>query len=212
MNIVLLGAPGAGKGTQAARMVERYGVPHISTGDIFRKAVAAGTELGRQAKGYMDAGELVPDEVVIGIVAERLAQPDCLTGFILDGFPRTVAQADALDAALAAAGRALDAVVSVEVPRAPLIERLTSRRQCRGCGRIFSASDVEPGAACDSCGGEVYQREDDSLATVTNRLDVYERQTAPLTEYYEAKGLLRRVDGTASVDEVFARVVSALQS
>ncbi len=214
MNIVLLGAPGAGKGTQAARMVEEFSLPHISTGDIFRKAVADGTPLGLEAKRYMDAGELVPDEVTIGIVKERLTQPDCEAGFILDGFPRTVPQADALGAALASMGRALDAVVLVDVPSSALVARLTSRRQCRACGRIYNVMGDMPDAegVCDSCGGEVYQRADDSVETVTNRLTVYEANTRPLIEYYRDKGLLRAVDGDRDVDDVYADIASLLRS
>jgi adenylate kinase len=212
MNIILLGAPGAGKGTQAARMVERYGAPQVSTGDIFRKAVGDGTPLGVEAKKYMDAGELVPDEIVIGIVQERLAQPDLVGGFILDGFPRTVPQADALDAALAGMGRGIDAVISVDVPSEALVERLTARRQCRQCGRIYNVLVDAPTTegTCDACGGEVYQRDDDTVETVTNRLGVYEAQTAPLIAYYEAKGLLKHIDGTKDIDDVFAEIVSVL--
>jgi adenylate kinase len=207
VNIVLLGAPGAGKGTQAARIVEKCGIPHISTGDIFRKAVSEGTDLGREAKRYMDAGELVPDEVVIGIVKERLSEPDCAKGFILDGFPRTAAQADALSEALAETGKKLDAVISVEVDKSSLISRLTGRRTCRGCGVITNIAGLsaEP-ETCEVCGGELYQREDDTEATVTNRLDVYEKQTQPLIDYYRAKGLLREVDGNTSPDRVFAQI------
>ncbi len=213
MNIVLLGAPGAGKGTQAAKMVEAFHLPHISTGDMFRAAVAEGTPMGVQAKAYMDKGELVPDEVVIGIVKERLAKPDCAKGFILDGFPRTVPQADALDAALAESGRGLDAVISVEVPKQSLVMRLTARRQCRGCGRIYNIVTDRPKKydTCDECGGEVYQRDDDSTETVTNRLDVYEANTAPLIDYYQAKGLLRPVNGDRDVDEVFVDVAKMVK-
>jgi adenylate kinase len=208
MNIVLLGAPGAGKGTQAARMVAEFALPHISTGDIFRKAVADGTPLGLEAKRYMDSGELVPDEVTIGIVKERLSQPDCEGGFILDGFPRTAPQADALAAALAGMGRALDAVILVDVPTDALVARLTSRRQCRECGRIYNVMGDMPSVegVCDECGGEVYQRVDDSVETVTNRLAVYERNTEPLIEYYREKGLLRAIDGARGVDEVYADI------
>lgn len=212
MNIVLLGAPGAGKGTQAAKIVEEFSLPHISTGDIFRKAVADGTPLGLEAKRYMDAGELVPDEVTIGIVKERLSQPDCAAGFILDGFPRTAPQADALTAALAGMGRALDAVVLVDVPIGALVARLTSRRQCRACGRIYNTMGDMPSSAdvCDSCSGEVYQRADDSVETVTNRLAVYEANTQPLIEYYRAKGLLRPIDGDRDVSAVYADIATLL--
>jgi adenylate kinase len=213
MNVVLLGAPGAGKGTQAAKMVQEFALPHISTGDIFRKAVADGTPLGLEAKRYMDAGELVPDEVTIGIVKERLAQADCANGFILDGFPRTVPQADALGAALASMGTGLDAVVLVDVPKDALVARLTSRRQCRACGQIYNVMGAMPSNAevCDQCGGEVYQRADDSVETVTNRLDVYERNTQPLIEYYREKGLLRTVDGDRDVDAVFVDVAAVMR-
>jgi len=213
MNIVLLGAPGAGKGTQAAKMVKEFLLPHISTGDIFRKAVADGTPLGLEAKRYMDAGELVPDEVTIGIVRERLGQPDCEAGFVLDGFPRTVPQADALGTALASMGRALDAVVLVDVPTSALVARLTSRRQCRECGRIYNVMGEMPAQAgvCDSCSGEVYQRADDSVETVSNRLAVYEANTQPLIDYYRAKGLLRSIDGDRDVDDVYADVAALLR-
>jgi adenylate kinase len=194
-------------------MVEEFGLPHISTGDIFRKAVADGTALGLEAKRYMDSGELVPDEVTIGIVKERLQQPDCARGFILDGFPRTVPQADALGDALASMGRALDAVVLVDVPKSALVERLTARRQCRACGRIYNVLTDRPSVdgKCDECGGEVYQRDDDTVGTVTNRLDVYERNTAPLVEYYRGRGLLRVVDGDRDPDDVFVDVTSILR-
>jgi adenylate kinase len=213
MNVVLLGAPGAGKGTQAAKMAAEFKLPHISTGDIFRKAVADGTPLGLEAKRYMDAGGLVPDEVTIGIVKERLAQPDAAAGFILDGFPRTVPQADALDAALAGMSTALDAVILVDVPKEALVDRLTARRQCRACGQIYNIHGdmpVDP-AVCGVCGGEVYQRADDTVETVTNRLDVYERNTRPLIEYYREKRLLREVDGARAVDAVFADVAAIMR-
>jgi adenylate kinase len=194
-------------------MVEVFSLPHISTGDMFRKAVGAGTPMGHAAKGFMDKGELVPDMVVIGIVRERLSEPDCATGFILDGFPRTVPQADALGAALADMGRSLDAVISIDVPRDALVARLTSRRQCRACGRIYNVMGEMPAVdgVCDGCGGEVYQRDDDTVETVTNRLDVYDRNTSPLIAYYAAKGLLRSIDGDRSVDAVFADVRKVLE-
>jgi adenylate kinase len=180
---------------------------------MFRKAVGAGTPMGHAAKGFMDKGELVPDMVVIGIVRERLSEPDCATGFILDGFPRTVPQADALGAALADMGRSLDAVISIDVPRDALVARLTSRRQCRACGRIYNVIGEMPAVdgVCDSCGGEVYQRDDDTVETVTNRLDVYDRNTSPLIAYYAAKGLLRSIDGDRSVDAVFADARKVLE-
>ena len=213
MNIVLLGAPGAGKGTQAAKMVEVFGLPHISTGDMFRRAVSDGTPMGFAAKGFMDKGGLVPDAVVIGIVRERLSQSDCADGFILDGFPRTVPQADALGAALVEMGRALDAVISIDVPRQALVGRLTARRQCRACGHIYNVMGDMPAVegVCDDCGGEVYLRDDDTVATVTNRLDVYDKNTSPLIAYYSAKGLLRSIDGDRSVDAVFVDVRDVLE-
>lgn len=212
MKLILLGAPGAGKGTQAEKLVAQYGLAHISTGDILRKAVADGTPLGLEAKRYMDAGELVPDEVVIGLVKDRLTQSDTDKGFILDGFPRTVPQADALGEALAELGKDLDAVVSIEVPKEKIVERLTSRRTCRGCGRIFSVASLGDVKACEACGGELYQRDDDTVETVSNRLDVYERNTAPLIEYYRDKGLLREIDGDKPVDQVYSDVVTALEA
>lgn len=213
MNVVLLGAPGAGKGTQAAKMVDEFKLPHISTGDMFRAAVEEGTALGLEAKRYMDAGTLVPDEVVIGIVKERLAGRDCDRGFILDGFPRTVPQADALASALASMGKKLDAVILVDVPRDALVTRLTARRQCRSCGRIYNIVTDRPKLynVCDACGGEVYQRDDDKVETVSNRLDVYEANTQPLIDYYAQKGLLKKVDGSRSADKVYADVAAIMR-
>lgn len=207
MNIVLLGAPGAGKGTQAAMMIEAWGLLHISTGDILRKAVADGTSLGLEAKRYMDSGELVPDSVVIGLVKSRITEPDAQKGFILDGFPRTVAQAEALDEALSELGMAIDAVLSIDVDRDVIVARLTSRRTCRACGRITNADE---GATCESCGGELYQRDDDTEATVRNRLSVYDTSTAPLVAYYSGMNLLHDIDGDRPVDEVFADISSIL--
>ncbi len=213
MNIVLLGAPGAGKGTQAARIVSAFGIPQISTGDMFRKAVSEGTPLGVEAKRYMDTGELVPDTVVIGIVKERLSEPDAAGGFILDGFPRTTGQADALAQALAESGRKLDAVVSVDVDRDSLVSRLTGRRTCGVCGAITNLAQAAAVVGrCELCGGELHQRDDDTVETVTNRLEVYERQTAPLIEYYRTKGLLREVDGNRSPDDVFAEIQTTLEA
>jgi adenylate kinase len=209
MNIVLLGAPGAGKGTQAKMIIDAYGVVHISTGDILRAAVAAGTPLGLEAKRYMDAGELVPDSVVIGLVKDRLSQEDAANGFILDGFPRTTAQAEALDAELVELGKEIDAAVAIIVDPEVIVGRLTSRRTCRECGRITNASE---GTVCSACGGELYQRDDDNEATVRNRLDVYERSTAPLIAYYDSKGVLARIDGDRPVDDVWADVAAALKA
>jgi len=211
MNLVLLGAPGAGKGTQAELIIEQYGLPHISTGDILRKAVADGTPLGLEAKRYMDAGELVPDEVVIGLVKERLSQSDTEVGFILDGFPRTVVQAEALDAALADLGKSIDAAVAIVVDPEVIVGRLTSRRTCRACNKITSTGSLAADGSCPSCGGEVYQRDDDNETTVRNRLDVYERSTAPLVDYYRGAGVLAEIDGDRPVDVVFADVRAALE-
>jgi adenylate kinase len=212
MNVMLLGAPGAGKGTQAAKLIERYGLAHISTGDILRDAVTRGTPMGVAAKSFMDKGELVPDFVVIGLVKERLQRPDVKGGFILDGFPRTVAQAQSLGDVLKELGLKLDAVVSIEVNRASLVNRLTARRTCKECGGIFNVA-TQPAAAsgvCPTCGGALYQRDDDTVETVTNRLDVYDRSTAPLVDYYRKAGLLKTVDGNASADHVFSQVVAAI--
>lgn len=212
MNIILMGPPGAGKGTQAVHIATHYGIPHISTGDMFRAAVKAGSELGTQAKSYMDQGLLVPDEVTVGIVKERLASPDCTNGFLLDGFPRTLAQAAALDRTLAE--QPIDVALNITVPREELIRRLTGRRVCRSCGATFHLQSKPPAIAgvCDACGGELYQRNDDEIATVTNRLDVYTSQTEPLIEYYQQQGKLVTVDGTRAIDEVFAEVIRTLEA
>ena len=207
MNIVLLGAPGAGKGTQAAKLVEEFGTPHISTGDMLRAAVKAGTDLGKKAKAYMDAGDLVPDEVIIGLVTERLQEDDAQGGFILDGFPRTTAQAVALDAELSKVERPLDAALLIDVDSEVIIKRLTSRRMCRDCGYIGSVADE----SCPKCAGEMYQRDDDNEATVRNRLDVYEKSTSPLIDYYRGCNLLVTIDGDRDPDEVYADVKAALK-
>ena len=208
MNIVLLGAPGAGKGTQAAKMIEKWGLPHVSTGDILRKAVADATPLGLEAKGYMDAGDLVPDSVVIGLAKARLSEPDAAKGFILDGFPRTGPQAEALDKALEEMGRKLDVVISIDVDRDVIVERLTARRTCKSCGKIFSLIADAPADpnVCPVCGGELFQRDDDTEETVKNRLAVYDDSTAPLVEYYGSKGLLKDIDGDRPAEEVFCDI------
>ena len=206
MNIVLLGAPGAGKGTQAAKLVEEFATPHISTGDILRAAVKNQTELGKKAKGYMDAGDLVPDSLIIDLMAERLREPDCEKGFILDGFPRTTAQAVALDDMLARLERPLDAALLVDVDPEVIIKRLTERRCCKECGYIGTAAD----ATCPKCDGEMYQRDDDNEATVRNRLDVYAKSTSPLIDYYKGKGLLKSVDGDRPVETVYVDVKALL--
>ena len=212
MNLILLGPPGAGKGTQAKRMVETYGIPQISTGDMLREAVKNQTQLGLEAKKFMDSGQLVPDEVVIGLVKERLGRDDCAQGFMLDGFPRTVPQAEELDKVLAGMDKNLDHVISIEVPNEELMGRLTGRRTCKQCGAGFHVIFDPPKqeGVCDKCGGELYQRDDDNEATVSNRLKVYESQTKPLIDYYSAKGLLRPIDGVGAIDEIFARIKELL--
>ncbi|UCH82134.1 MAG: adenylate kinase [Nitrospiraceae bacterium] len=212
MRLVLLGAPGAGKGTQAKKLIEKYRIPQISTGDILRKAVADGTPLGKEAKSYMDSGGLVPDSVVIGLVKERLAQDDCKTGYILDGFPRTTPQAEELDNVLSGMNSPLDVALSVDVDKDDLMKRLTGRRTCRGCQQMYNIHFSAPkkDGVCDKCGGELYQRDDDQEDTIRNRLDVYEKSTAPLIDYYESKGILKSVKGKGSIDDIFNQIVSIL--
>ena len=205
-NIVLLGAPGAGKGTQAQLLIEEYGIPHISTGDILRAAVKNGTPLGIKAKGFMDAGELVPDDLIIDLMKERLSQDDAQKGFILDGFPRTTTQAAALDTALSAAGRKIELALAIEVPDQVIVERLSSRRVCKDCGYTATATD----GACPSCGGELYQRDDDKAETVQNRLNVYQKSTAPLVNYYAGAGVLVTIDGNRPVQDVYSDVKVAI--
>lgn len=214
MRIILLGPPGAGKGTQAAMLVKEFTVPHISTGDIFRAAIKEGTELGRKAKEYMDQGQLVPDEIVIGIVKERLAQTDCEKGFILDGFPRTVPQADALQEALKSLGMELNAVVNLAVSEDDLVTRLSGRRVCKNCGATYHLqfSPAKSAGVCDTCGGELYQRDDDKEETIRKRLEVYNNQTAPLIDYYQGTGLLETIQGDGKeIGEVFGTVVAVLK-
>lgn len=212
MKLILLGPPGAGKGTQAKMLTERYRIPQISTGDILRAAVKEGTPMGVKAKGYMDAGGLVPDEVVVGIVRERLQQPDCQNGFILDGFPRTVAQADALKSTLADLDKNLDAVISLEVDPEALVERLTGRRTCRDCGRGFHVTFDPPAVAgkCDACQGELIQRDDDKEETIRKRLEVYRAQTEPLVAYYQSAGLLSAIDGMQDIQVVKNKILAVL--
>ncbi|WP_448383268.1 adenylate kinase [Desulfosoma sp.] len=212
MNIILLGPPGAGKGTQAKRMIERYGIPQISTGDMLRAALKAGTPLGLEAKKYMDKGALVPDEVVVGLVRERIQEDDCRKGYMLDGFPRNVSQAETLDGMLKELGQKIDHVVCIDVPDQELIQRLTGRRTCRECGAGFHVMFDPPkkDGVCDKCGGQLYQRDDDNEATVTSRLKVYADQTKPLIEYYEKQGKLRKIDGMGSIDEIFERIKAVL--
>jgi adenylate kinase len=211
--VIFLGAPGAGKGTQARGLAAEWGVPQVATGDMLREAAAARTPLGLEAKRYMDSGALVPDEVVIGLVEERLARPDARAGFVLDGFPRTVAQAQALDALLKARGMALDRVVFLDVSREELLRRLTGRRVCRQCGTAFHIVSAAPREAgrCDKCAGELYQRSDDSSEAVATRLDVYDKQTAPLLAYYRDRGLLAGVGGEGAVDRVAGEIRKAVR-
>jgi adenylate kinase len=206
MNIVLMGLPGAGKGTQAEKIVNKYEIPHISTGDMFRAAISQGTELGLKAKSYMDQGALVPDEVTIGIVRERLAQEDCEKGFLLDGFPRTVAQAEALDNILEELGKKIDHVINIQVEKDELVKRLSGRRICKTCGAtyhvVFNPPKVE--GKCDKDGGELYTRADDNPETVANRLEVNMKQAQPLLDFYESKGLLTNINGQQDIEKVFA--------
>ncbi|MBY4798190.1 adenylate kinase [Collinsella sp. AGMB00827] len=206
MNIVLLGAPGAGKGTQAQRLVRDFGLAHISTGDLLRAAVKGGTELGIQAKQYMDAGELVPDQLVIDLVKERLSLDDAASGFMLDGFPRNTIQAVTLDSELSELGRELDCALLVDVPFDVIVQRLSSRRTCRDCGHTGTATEE----TCPNCGGEMYQRDDDRPETIQNRLDVYEKSTSPLVEYYRGQSILKTIDGNRDPDAVYEDVKKAL--
>ncbi|MEW5914275.1 MAG: adenylate kinase [Thermodesulfobacteriota bacterium] len=212
MNLILLGPPGAGKGTQAKMLIEAYGIPQISTGDMLRAAVRNQTALGLEAKKFMDAGQLVPDQVVIGLAKDRIAEPDCAKGFMLDGFPRTVPQAEALDKVLAGMNKKIDHVISIEVANDELMGRLTGRRTCKACGQGFHVMFDPPKAQgkCDKCGGELYQRDDDNEATVSNRLKVYNDQTAPLIDYYQKKGLLRPIDGVGSINDIQERIKAVL--
>lgn len=212
MRLVLLGAPGAGKGTQAKKLIEKHGIPQISTGDILRKAVADGTPLGKEAKSYMDKGELVPDKVVIGLIEDRLKQPDCKKGFILDGFPRNTAQAETLDAMLKKLNMPLDSALSVDVPKDDLMKRLTGRRTCKGCQQMYNLyfSPPKKNDVCDRCGGELFHRDDDKEETIKRRLDVYDVQTAPLISYYKKSGILKSVTGVGGIDEIFKKVCSVL--
>ncbi len=211
-NLVLLGPPGAGKGTQAGRIVADYAIPHISTGDILRGAVKNETPMGLEAKKYMDAGDLVPDSVVIGIVKDRLQESDTGKGFLMDGFPRTIPQAEALDAALDSLDRAITKVVVILVDEEDLVARLTGRRICRSCQAPYHVMYNQPQVedVCDRCGGELYQRDDDSEATVRNRLEVYRKQTEPLIDYYEKAGVVVRIDGAKAPDEVYEDIRAAL--
>ena len=210
--VVLLGPPGAGKGTQAKLLEQEFGAVQISTGDILRKAVADQSPLGKQAGDYIKRGSLVPDDLIINLIAERLQQVDCAQGFLLDGFPRTIPQAESLDALLKKLALSLNCVLSVRVPRAVIIERLAGRRTCKKCGALCHMVFDPPkrDGVCDHCGGELFQREDDKEETIANRLAVYDAQTAPLVDYYRRQGILREIDGVGSIDEIRARVMQAL--
>ena len=212
MKIIMLGAPGAGKGTQAKMIAAKYGVPHISTGDIFRANIKNGTELGAKAKEYMDKGLLVPDELVVDLVIDRFKADDCAKGYILDGFPRTIPQAEALDKALSAIGDSVDYAINVEVPDENIIERMSGRRACVSCGATYHVVHVPPKkeGICDRCGSELILRDDDKPETVKNRLDVYHKQTQPLIDFYTKKGVLKTVDGTVDMQDVFKAIVAIL--
>lgn len=212
MKIIMLGAPGAGKGTQAKMIAAKYNIPHISTGDIFRANIKNGTELGAKAKEYMDKGLLVPDELVVDLVIDRFKEPDCANGYVLDGFPRTIPQAEALDKALTAIGESVDYAINVEVPDENIIRRMGGRRACVGCGAtyhvVYSPTKVE--GKCDTCGGDLIIRDDDKPETVKNRLAVYHEQTQPLIDYYTKKGIIAEVDGTQDMKDVFEAIVKIL--
>lgn len=212
MKIIMLGAPGAGKGTQAKKIAEKYAIPHISTGDIFRSNIKNGTELGKKAKEYMDKGLLVPDELVCDLVVDRIQQDDCKNGYILDGFPRTIPQAQALEDALTKIGQKLDYAIDIEVPDENIIRRMSGRRSCPKCGAIYHVVNNPPKkeGICDVCGTELVFRADDKEETVRNRLDVYHTQTQPLIDFYKERGVLQEVDGTKSMDDVFGQIVSII--
>ena len=212
MKLILLGAPGAGKGTQAKMIAEKYSVPHVSTGDIFRANIKNGTELGKEAKKYMDQGLLVPDELTVKILLDRVAQDDCKNGYVLDGFPRTIPQAQVLDKALSELDDAIDYAINVDVPDENIIRRMGGRRACLTCGATYHVEHIPPKkeGICDACGSELVLRDDDKPETVKNRLDVYHKQTQPLIDFYEAKGILKSVDGSVPMEDVFAAITEIL--
>ena len=214
MKIIMLGAPGAGKGTQAKMIADKFGIPHISTGDIFRANIKNGTELGRKAKEFMDKGQLVPDELTVEILLDRVAQDDCKNGYVLDGFPRTIPQADVLDKELTKLGDKVDFAINVDVPDENIVRRMSGRRACLKCGATYHIEHIPPKkeGICDTCGSELVQRDDDKPETVLNRLKVYHDQTQPLIEYYEGKNILKTVDGTKDMQEVFNSIVSILNA
>lgn len=213
MKIIMLGAPGAGKGTQAKMIAEKYQIPHISTGDIFRANIKNGTDLGKEAKSYMDKGELVPDELTVRILLDRVAQPDCKNGYVLDGFPRTIPQAEVLDKELTKQNESIDYAINVEVPDENIVRRMSGRRACLGCGATYHLVHIPPTkeGICDKCGKELILRDDDKEETVKNRLNVYHDQTQPLIDYYEKKGVLKSVDGTIDMMDVFKSITDILQ-
>ena len=213
MKIIMLGAPGAGKGTQAKKIAAKYEIPHISTGDIFRANIKNGTDLGKKAKTYMDQGLLVPDELVVDLVVDRVNQDDCTKGYVLDGFPRTIPQAEALDAALEKMGQKIDYAIDVDVPDENIINRMSGRRACVDCGATYHIvyAPTKKENICDNCGGGLILRDDDKPETVKKRLDVYHEQTQPLIDYYTKAGALRTVDGTIDIDDVFAAIVKILE-
>lgn len=213
MRIVLLGAPGSGKGTQASRIEERYMIPHISTGEIFRYNISQNTPIGLEAKKYIEKGLLVPDDLTLRIVEDRFLRDDCKKGFLLDGFPRTLVQAEALDKELEKMGKKIDAAINLEVSDKTIIERMTNRRVCGNCGESYNLSFCKPvkDGICDKCGGKLIIREDDNIETVTNRLKVYKNQTLPLIDYYKGKGILLTINGEQPADKVFEDIVSALE-
>lgn len=212
MKIIMLGAPGAGKGTQAKQIAGKYNIPHISTGDIFRANIKNGTDLGKKAKEYMDQGLLVPDELTCDLVMDRISHDDCKNGFVLDGFPRTIPQAEALDEALKKIGQSMDFAINVDVPDSHIVNRMSGRRACLGCGATYHVVAIPPKkeGICDICGAELVLRDDDKPETVQKRLDVYHEQTQPLIEYYDKQGILKTVDGTMQMEDVFAGIVSIL--
>lgn len=214
MKIIMLGAPGAGKGTQAKMIADKYAVPHISTGDIFRANIKNGTELGMEAKKYMDQGQLVPDELTVRILLDRVAAEDCKNGYVLDGFPRTIPQAEVLDEALEKLNEKIDYAIDVDVPDENIVKRMSGRRACLSCGATYHITHIPPKTegVCDRCGKDLVLRDDDKPETVTNRLEVYHAQTQPLIDFYSAKGVLKTVDGTQSMEKVFDTIVEILEA
>ena len=214
MKIIMLGAPGAGKGTQAKMIAEKFAIPHISTGDIFRANIKNGTELGKKAKEFMDKGQLVPDELTVQLLLDRVANDDCKNGYVLDGFPRTIPQADVLDSELTKLGDKVDFAINVDVPDENIVRRMSGRRACLKCGATYHIEHIPPKkeGICDKCGSELVQREDDKPETVQNRLSVYHEQTQPLIDYYDKKNILKTVDGTKDMQEVFSNIVGILNA